>query len=291
MTGQGQARSESADGALSIELRTVNNRHLKFTMRLGEPLAALESQIERTVRKHIRRGTVQLNASYQPAGGSNKYRLNTTILASYFRELAVLETDLQTAQPIDLGHLSSLPGVVEHVAEDGLPPDELWQQTEPVLLRALENLNAMRATEAQAMRSQLLEDHGLIVEHLHRIEKLAPRVAENYRQRLQGKVETLLQQHGVEAAVVDILREVQLFADRSDTSEEITRLSSHLEMFTEVIDQGEEAVGRKLDFVIQEMFRETNTIGSKANDAEIARSVVEIKCAIERMRELVQNLE
>ena len=122
-------------------------------------------------------------------------------------------------------------------------------------------------------------------------------IVENYRNRLQAKVQRVLAEHHLEVGPVDLLREVQIYADRSDISEEVTRLTSHLSMFLAVLDgenagQNErEPSGRKLDFVIQEMFRETNTIGSKASDAEISSHVVEIKCGIERMRELVQNLE
>jgi uncharacterized protein (TIGR00255 family) len=126
---------------------------------------------------------------------------------------------------------------------------------------------------------------------------LAPRTVDRYRTRLQAKIERALSDHNLEVPPVELLREVQIYADRADISEEITRLSSHLEMFQGVL-QGEhgaggepDPAGRKLDFIIQEMFRETNTIGSKSADAEISSHVVEIKCAIERMRELVQNLE
>lgn len=140
------------------------------------------------------------------------------------------------------------------------------------------------------MATQLRLDAALISEHLSNISELAPSVVTQHRERLEGRINKLLEQRGLEVTQLDLLREVQLFADRCDISEEITRLSSHLQMFSDTLG-GSDASGRKLDFIIQEMFRETNTIGSKASDAQIAALVVEIKCGLERMRELVQNLE
>ena len=162
------------------------------------------------------------------------------------------------------------------------------------------------------MADALNADCDLVQSHVQRIAELAPRAVDTYRGRLEAKIERILAEHNIESKAVDLLREVQIYADRIDVSEEITRLDSHLKMFRSVlggdghglastgaatkkqvaVDQGgREPTGRKLDFIIQEMFRETNTIGSKSADAEVSANVVEVKCAIERMRELVQNLE
>ena len=138
-------------------------------------------------------------------------------------------------------------------------------------------------------------DCAIVAERLGRVREIAPRAVESYRSRLELKIQRVLEEHDQQVQTVDLLREVQIYADRVDISEEITRLDSHLQMFDDVLGGKEaelrEPMGRKLDFILQEMFRETNTIGSKAADAEISSHVVEIKCAIERMRELVQNLE
>ena len=145
------------------------------------------------------------------------------------------------------------------------------------------------------MAETLSSDCATVSERLNRIRTMAPRAVESYRSRLQAKIQRVLEEHDQKVQTVDLLREVQIYADRVDISEEITRLGSHLQMFSDVLEGKEaetrEPMGRKLDFILQEMFRETNTIGSKAADAEISSHVVEIKCAIERMRELVQNLE
>jgi uncharacterized protein (TIGR00255 family) len=173
----------------------------------------------------------------------------------------------------------------------------LWQVIQEGVVRAIENLNQMREAEGAHMVESLTRECAEIRKRLTRIGGRAPLVIDHYRKRLETKVRRILAENRIETQPIDLLREVQIFADRSDVSEEITRLDSHLNLFVAVLagqtgDSGHrEPSGRKLDFVTQEMFRETNTIGSKASDAEVSAEVVEIKCAIERMRELVQNLE
>lgn len=148
----------------------------------------------------------------------------------------------------------------------------------------------MRQDEGSAMTTDLADNIRLIVDELAKIDVLAPRVVEGYRQRLTDKIKKLLSEFGVAAETADVVREVGLFAERTDISEEIVRLRSHLDQFATVM-RSAESNGRKLDFITQEMFREANTIGSKANDAQIAIHVVEIKTSIERIREMIQNVE
>jgi uncharacterized protein (TIGR00255 family) len=191
----------------------------------------------------------------------------------------------------------SLPGVIVALREERREDESLWEFVREVIERAIDNLNAMREVEGAHMAETLDVDCQQIRTRLERIAELAPGAVDAYRARLETKVRRVLAEHDIVAQPIDLLREVQIYADRADISEEVTRLGSHLKMFASVLagDGGDatrrEPTGRKLDFVIQEMFRETNTIGSKAADAEISSQVVEIKCAIERMRELVQNLE
>lgn len=289
MTGQGEARSEGTLGSLVIELRTVNNRHFKLVTRWGEGLAVIESKAESAIRNRVARGTMHLSANWRRSDASN-FQLHSATLLAYYQQLKQLQSQLGDATSIDLAHLASLPGVVAAADDRQLDPEVLWETFAPVLEDALKNLDRMRQIEGEAMERKLFEDLQVIQDHLQAIRVLAPKVVEQYRDRLQNRIATALNQLDLKIDKIDVLREVQIYADRSDISEEITRLGSHIEMFRRVV--GEDAsAGRKLDFVTQEMFREANTIGSKANDAEIAGHVVEIKCAIERMRELVQNLE
>ncbi len=296
MTGQGHAERSGPLGTLSVEVRTVNNRGFKCSPRVSDSLASLESRMESLARSLIRRGTIHLNVAFRSATSDCVSSLDSAVLQSYYRQLRELQSELGQSGPIDLASLLVLPGVVVSSREIRRDDEELWEFVRVGVVDAIENLNEMRGMEGLAMAVSLQQDCDVIRSHIEAVGALTPRVVDNYRARLHAKIERALVDHNIEVTPFDLLREVQIFADRSDVSEEITRLNSHLNLFLAVLD-GEnsgserEPSGRKLDFVIQEMFRETNTIGSKAADAEISAHVVEIKCGIERMRELVQNLE
>jgi uncharacterized protein (TIGR00255 family) len=180
--------------------------------------------------------------------------------------------------------------VVDERSAFPLDADAIWPVVELAIRQALDGLARMRQEEGRAMASDLAENCRAIAVELEAVERLAPRVVESYRQRLTEKLTKLLDEYSVTVQVGDVVREVGLFAERSDISEELVRLRSHLEQFVSIMAAGE-SNGRKLEFVTQEMFREANTIGSKSNDAEIARHVIEIKSGIERIREMIQNVE
>jgi uncharacterized protein (TIGR00255 family) len=296
MTGQGHASEQAELGSVTVEVRTVNNRGFKCSPRISESLSSLETKIEALARSLIHRGTVHLSVSWRKPAGENIPCIDSDVLQAYVHQLQqvrVAADDVQSS--IDLSALVSLPGVIVSSREDRRNDDQLWDFVQGTIVKAIENLNQMRVIEGERMAESLTTDCDDVRERLDLIGQLAPRAVDGYRNRLQAKIERVLKDHDLEVDAVDLLREVQIYADRIDISEEITRLGSHLMMFADVI-QGKngdkpEPTGRKLDFIIQEMFRETNTIGSKAADAEISAHVVEIKCAIERMRELVQNLE
>lgn len=290
MTGQGSGRSENELGLVSVEIRSVNQRGLRIATRIAEPLAPLESRVEQLIRTRLKRGSLQVNVRFSATGANSAGTVNSTVVLSYAAQLHRIRESLMSNDPIDLAYLLQLPGAIETTERDGLDVEQAWALVEQATLAALESLDAMRATEGEAMAAQLQADSDQISVHLTQIVELAPAVVTQYRDRLENRISRLLEERGLQLGQAEIVREVQLFADRTDISEEITRLTSHLAMFAETL-QGEESSGRKLDFIIQEMFRETNTIGSKANDAQIGGRVVEIKCAIERMRELVQNIE
>jgi uncharacterized protein (TIGR00255 family) len=182
-----------------------------------------------------------------------------------------------------------LPGVVLEKAVNDSAEDR-WPLIAPVLEEALARHTQMRRKEGDAMARDLKANCGEVTEVLDAVAQRAPAVVEAYRARLTEKINVLLADLGVRVGPADVVREVGLFAERCDISEEIVRLRSHLQQFEATLAE-KESNGRKLDFVVQEMFRETNTIGSKANDAEIARHVVQIKTAIERIREMIQNVE
>jgi uncharacterized protein (TIGR00255 family) len=290
MTGHGEAHQHQSGLAIAAEIRTVNNRYFKLNLRLTEGYAPLEASVESLVRQHIRRGTVQVQLSIDREPRPEDYRLNQAVLAGYIQQL---EVALGAKFSRDAAHLSSLlalPGVVHEPTAELEEIEAQWPKIEAVVAQALERLAQMRIDEGRSMAADLESNARAIAAELARIEARAPVVIENYRTRLGERVGKIVAEAGLPGERVDVLREVALFADRSDISEEIVRLKSHLEQFAAVL-ASDESQGRKLEFLTQEMFRETNTIGSKANDAEIARHVIEIKTAIERMREMIQNVE
>jgi uncharacterized protein (TIGR00255 family) len=212
------------------------------------------------------------------------------VLKGYLKQLEAVvgkPVDGATAQ---VAPLLTLPGVVREPHAELDEIESQWPKIEAVVSAALVHLAQMRTDEGRRMAADLQLNARVIATHLAKVESRAPQVVDAYRGRLQERLKKLLSEVGMGAEPADIVREVGLFAERTDISEEIVRLKSHL-LELDAVMAAEESQGRKLDFLTQELFRETNTIGSKANDAEIARDVIEMKTAIERMREMIQNVE
>ena len=290
MTGHGEAHRHEAGVSVAVEVRTVNNRYFKLSVRATEGYASLESQIEGVIRQHIRRGTVQINLRVDREPSPDDYRLNIPVLEGYLAQLRGFFGESLRRDDASLASLLALPGVVREPTADVEVIEAQWPLIEQTLQDALGRLTEMRQGEGRAMAADLAANAALVAKELAAIEKRAPLVVDAYRSRLSDRLNKLLGDLGVQIQPADIVREVGIFAERSDISEEIVRLKSHLEQF-QTVQATEESSGRKLEFLTQEMFRETNTIGSKSNDAEIARHVIEIKSAIERMREMIQNVE
>jgi uncharacterized protein (TIGR00255 family) len=291
MTGYGDAHWQSDAASVAIELRAVNNRYLKVTLRAPEPYNLLEAEFEKVVRKTVRRGTLQVHLRYDRQDAAPDFRVNTVALRSYLKEVRALGSELGLT-PTDawLGSLLALPGVVAEPGQAGLNLDADWPVIEKVLTQALAKLHTMRQEEGRAMGQELLAYRDQIAGELAKIRERSPGVVAAYRDRLHERVSKLLAEHGVTLDRSELIKEVAVFAERSDIAEEVTRLASHLDQFQEIMAEPE-SPGRKLEFLTQEMFRETNTIGSKASDVEISRHVVEIKGTLEKIRELVQNVE
>ena len=290
MTGHGEAYCQQDATSLAVEVRTINNRYFKLTLRAGEGYAALESRIDSVVRQQIRRGTVQGSLRLDRDAAADQFKLNIPVLASYRRQLETLYDQLHVSDTIHLESLLGLPGVVDERTARTVDTDRDWPLIERGLREALDGLTRMRTEEGRAMAADLQSNLQLMAAEVDRIAERVPLVVNAYRERLTDRLNQLLSGFDVRVEAADVIREVGIFAERSDISEEIVRLRSHLDQFQSILGDTE-SNGRKLEFLTQEMFRETNTIGSKANDAEIARHVIEIKTAIERMREMIQNVE
>jgi len=293
MTGFGEARTQMETLAAAVEVRSVNNRHLKVTVRGSEPYPMLEAELEKVVRKHVRRGTLLIHVRVQRKGHTPDLVLNAVALAGYLRQLREVCAEAGVPQHYSdlLPGVLSLPGVAPESTRPGAPPDDEWPVVEKTLEAALTNLDRMRRDEGRAMAAELLHLHKQIGDELGAIREHLPQVMRDYRQRIIERVRQAVADAGVSVEEHHLIREVSLFADRTDVAEEVTRLTSHLEQFAEIVNKGEDGAGRKLEFVIQEMGRETNTLGSKAGDVAISRRVVEIKAALEKIRELALNVE
>ena len=292
MTGYGEARYQSDSLTLGIELRALNNRYLKVSLRAAEPYNLLEPEFEKVIRRTVRRGTVQVHLRCDRQYAPGDFRINLTALRSYLQQLRGLaeEMGLSAGAGAVVPHLLALPGVAAEPGDVAFHLDKEWPLIERVLQEALGRLQAMRQEEGRAMGQEFLQLRQAIADRLDQIRQRMPGVAAAYRDRLFERVRNLLAEHDVALDRSDLIKEVSIFAERSDIAEEVVRLASHLDQFRDIMNEPE-SPGRKLEFLTQEMFREANTIGSKAGDVEISRHVVEIKGVLEKIRELVQNVE
>lgn len=289
MTGQGQARGQLGDLSIDVEVRSVNNRFLKVTSRVADRLQSLENQIEPLVRDLVRRGTVQVSMCVSGAPQSDAYRLNCVAIEAYARQAMSIAKQLNLSTDINVGHILLLPGVVDETKLDG-DDAELQSKAKDVLRSALVELNRMREAEGKAMSIELTKSLDELRKRAAIVAERAPSVAEEYGIRLQTKMAKALQSLGTSVEPGDLLREVQLYADRYDIREELVRLDSHFNLF-ENASREKESQGRKLDFLVQELNREINTVGAKANDVVITEQVVIMKTTLEQVREIIQNIE
>lgn len=289
MTGFGDARRQEGGRAVAVEVRTVNNRFLKVSIRLPDVYVAFEADVEKLVRSSVARGTVNVSVRLERLAELGRYRIDPEMLAAYAEQSQSAATRL--GLPLQgLNALLTLPGVIVERNDRGEDAATDWPLVESAIREALRKLDAFRRAEGGSMAEELQANLALLETELDAIAGQAPAVVRDYRDKLHDRITELLK--GTEASVgpTDLIREVSLFADRADINEEITRLRSHLDQFRAFLDD-KQSQGRKLDFLTQELFREVNTIGSKANNVAIAHRVVEMKAAVEKIREILQNIE
>lgn len=296
MTGFGDARLERGGVTYSLEVRSVNHRYLKAQVRLPDELAPLEGGLEETLRGLLQRGSVTVRCSAEGSPASQAGAINEGVLEAYLKTVdaasrrlsADRATPTTTPTPtptVDLATLLSLPGVLRAEPMDARL-SAARAAFQELLPRACDKLVEMRIREGRALHAEMVELCGVVSTSLTVVRGRAPEVSKLYESRLKARIEQLLP----EAEPVDIVREVAAYAERCDVNEEISRLSGHVEQFLAAIDE-QGAVGRKLDFIAQEMLREANTIASKSPDAELSRAAIEAKAAIDRIKEQVQNVE
>jgi uncharacterized protein (TIGR00255 family) len=285
MTGHGEGLQQNDQAQVNVEVRAVNNRFLKLNV-FSDLSAKRQTELETMVKSHLNRGSVSVRVRCHIEKSPQDYRLNKELISSYWLQLSEIADG---SQPVNLESILQLPGVVED-SSSGDKVDELWPLIKQAATDALLQLNEMRHQEGDAMKQDMLANCQKIGTELSSVEKLAPNVVEAYGKKMTDRINGMLEKFEVSITATDIVREVGVFAERCDISEEVVRLQNHLGQFNSVVEEPQ-SNGKKLEFLVQEMLRETNTIGSKANDSDIARHVVEMKTAIERIREMVQNVE
>ena len=289
MTGFGSGTADAAGFAVGVEVRAVNNRHLKVSVRGSDPYPLIESEIEKVVRRHVKRGTVHVQIRVQRPIRVGGAELNTAVLKAYLDQLDAVATKDRHFH-LYAGVLG-LPGVAPEPGGSSGPPEDEWPVVEKTLEVALAKLNSARKDEGRVMANELMLHHRHIGDRLALVKEHLPKVMEDFRTRLLDRIRSAVAEAGVTVQPEHLVRELALYADRTDVSEEVTRLDAHLVQFAEIVQKESDGPGRRLEFVLQEMGRETNTLGSKAGDVALTRHVVEIKATLEKIRELVQNVE
>ena len=288
MTGYGRGERTGGAARVVVELKAVNRRQSEVILRVPRELEPIETRVREEILKVVSRGRVEATLTFAREQASGVSRINHSLAESYHAELSRMAAHLGLTGGVTLEVLMRCPGVLELSAVEA-DAEELWSLAGGALADALRSLDAMRRKEGEALAADIHQRIGEIRDATDAIRNQIPEAGRRLREQLLARVAAA----GLTSVAADderVIREVVFYADRSDISEELTRLQSHLAQY-EVCRLAAEPVGRKLDFLAQEMNREINTIGSKANDAGIAAEVIRVKTELERFREQVQNIE
>ncbi|MBP1556432.1 MAG: YicC family protein [Oscillospiraceae bacterium] len=289
MTGYGRSQQQLGGWDITVEIKSVNHRYFEFSSRTPRSCNYMEDKLKSLVQSRISRGKCDLYLQLAATEGNNNevVKVNIDLAKSYLDSLKSLSEATGLPFDVSLSSLSRYPDVLtsERAAID---EDELWSCVSQVANEALDNFVAMRETEGARLREDILSRLETVLKLTEKVEQQSPQTVENYRNKLYQKLQTLLADRNVDDARV--LTEAAIFADRVAVDEETVRLRSHVQQFREILSSSE-PVGRKLDFLTQELNRESNTIGSKAQDAKVAAIVIELKSELEKIREQIQNIE
>ncbi len=290
MTGYGSADGQLDGVCYGVEIKAVNNRYLKTIVKLPENCTFLEDDVDKLLRQSLSRGTINYVLRLKEVSASALFEIDEASLRSIVAKLRDVSSAIGFTGQIDMAGLLELPGIVRPL----LPDEEQARRIKDLVLgisrEAVEKLKTMRATEGGFLEEDLRKHCAGIAQELDKIRRRSVSVVKDYAGRLRRRVDELLAEAKLKLDEETLAREVAILADRSDIAEEIARLDAHLQQFDQICKTDGQA-GRRLDFLSQEMLREINTVASKAADAEIARSVVDIKCLIERLKEQIQNAE
>ncbi len=288
MTGYGRQKGENERREVQVEIKSVNHRYLDLNVKVPRIYSFLEEPIKTAVSAAVARGKVDIYLSITAKeGGDVKVSPNLALAGEYLRALEQVRDTYSLKDDISVMELAHMPDLLT-VAREEPDAEEVKAQVLEVLGRALEEYNAMRRTEGERLCEDIARRGQEIGKMVDQVEQRSPQSVEEYRQKIAQRMTEILGDSDI--AEQRILAEAALFADKVSVTEEVVRLRSHLSQLQKMV-QGDAPVGRKLDFLVQELNREANTIGSKANDYELAQIVIEIKAEIEKIREQIQNLE
>lgn len=289
MTGYGSGSADGPTFSLSVDLKTVNNRFLDVHLRLSGELASLEPLIKRQIGTRLSRGRVDVNINFEKTA-QTAYEINRPLIAGYVNALRKMQDEFSIGGELDINVIARLPGALQP-SREGLTPD-VAAAIEQALSEALDQLEKMRAQEGETLRQEMADRLDRIETLVPTIENAAAGLVEAYRARLQKRIGELLSRNGqlVEIDPARLAQEVAYLSDRSDVSEEMVRLRSHLTQFRDALNSPAET-GKMLDFLLQELNREANTTLSKSTDLVIKEAALAIKAEVEKIREQVQNVE
>jgi uncharacterized protein (TIGR00255 family) len=291
MTGFGSAQVQCDEWTLRAEMRSVNHKDLQLSLRLPDAFHLKEFELQKIIEKKVHRGHVYLLLTCRPTSDESKMLVDTERLKGYLAALKTVADSEGLPVQIELGSLLRLPGALRDVTTDGELRDQLWPYVVEATAAAVDSLLEMRRAEGANLWRNLHEVCATVQGLVGQIECEQGEAVTSYRDRLKERVERLLAGTDVQIEEASLAREVAFYADRSDVSEEVARLRSHLEQFKEALDGGEEPVGRKMEFLGQEMLREASTMAAKIPAGVPVRRVLELKNEIEKLREQVRNAE
>lgn len=291
MTGYGRGECRLYSRKITVEIKSVNHRYNDLNIKLPRLMTSLEDVIRKTISKKVFRGKTDVYVSYETLSKDDiKISLNEALADSYISELRNIISRYDLKDDISLSLIAKFPDIlsIDKSVDDETIMNEILETLEIALNAAIESFVSMRTLEGEALKKDIIEKLSIIKSLTAKIEERVPAVTENYKQRLTQKVSDALS--NTEYDESRLITEITIFSDKACIDEEITRLNSHLEQMKEILNDNC-SVGRKLDFLVQEMNREVNTIGSKASDLEITKIIVDMKSEIEKIREQVQNIE
>ncbi len=291
MTGYGEAEGQFSGITYAVEIKALNGRYFKARVKLPDTIAYLETDIEQLLRKNLVRGMIDCTLELKNITADVLFNIDEKSLLVYIDKLSRVSSSAKAPCHIDLSGLLNLPGVIQPVSPDKQKAEQLKGIILKITEKALQRLKQMRTAEGAALAADLMGYCDVMKKNIDLIKARVGTALQEYQKKLKKRVDELLIEAKLNLNEEVLAREVAVYADRSDISEELTRLESHLDQFADSCRTDGHAAGRRLDFLTQEMLREANTIASKASDTEIIHLVVDMKCQIERIKEQVQNVE